>query len=367
MGFGSTVTGELKLRVLPAAGRFTCFLSGDGPLSGTLVAGPSTTTMQGKVKVAASTCAGTWNPATGELVGTAQLRAITQGTATVDVNAGGHKQHQLQPLDGSSTDALTLRGMTEGGAAHGVATYAKGGSFTWTVALSSGSPPTVPPPPPAAAGSQPPAKASQPLLPPSSLPPVGQPPGPVGANPDHPKTAKAKAKQDQAKQALTAVLAPVKSQTTPPDSFDEAAAKGMGEATKAAVQAGLQILDEATKGNPFSDAPGPGSKAFDAADKINKAKEVIQDINEVRESIRKLEQKVKAGEVRGDHGRMLKGTVILGKGLKLVVDKVPIVGWAGAEVVDKTFGVVVKVGSEFAKTTSTWDCCTQDPAADCCQ
>lgn len=117
----------------------------------------------------------------------------------------------------------------------------------------------------------------------------------------------------------------------------------------------------------WSEAPGPGSKAFDAYDKLNKAKEVLGDVDEVRTSIKALEAKVKAGEIRGDHGRMLKGTVILGKGLKLVVDKVPVVGWAGAEVVDKTFGVVVKVGSDFAKTTSTWDCCTNDPAADCCE
>ncbi len=366
MGLGATVTGEIKLRILPAAGKFTCFLSGTGPLEGTLVVGPSTTRMNGNVRMAASTCSGTWNPATGEISGSAQLRATTVGTATVDVAAGGHKQHSVQPMDSSSSDALTLRGITEGAQAHGVASYAKGGSFTWTAALAGGVAPPAPPPAAQPPG-KPPAAGPQPLVGPSGGPSAAAPANPPGSNADHPKTAKAKAGQQQAKQALTQALAPVKAQANPADSFDEAAGKGMAEATKSAIQAGLQILDEATKANPHSDAAGPGSKAFQTADKINKAKEVLSDINEVRQSIQQLEQKVKAGEIRGDHGRMLKGTVILGKGLKLVVDKVPVVGWAGAEVVDKTFGVVVKVGSDFAKKTSTWDCCTADPAADCCE
>lgn len=357
MGFGATIQGTLKLRVLPAAGTFTCFLSGNGPLSGNLQVGPSNTRMEGQVRMAAGTCSGTWNPKTGELKGVAQLRTTTTGRAIVDTNAGGQKQHHEQPLDASSSDPLTLRGMTDGSTAHGVATYAKGGSFTWTTQQTGG-----------AAASAQPTQPTQPIPPtPPSQPPTqpqlpGKPSGPMP-----PKVAGAKAKADQAKQTLGQAMAPIKAQAPAPDAFDEAAGKGIDEATKAGVKTGLEIVDASIKKNGWSEAPGPGSKAFDAYDKLNKAKEALTDVDEVRKSIKALEAKVKAGEIRGDHGKILKGTVILGKGLKLVVDKVPVVGWAGAEVVDKTFGVVVKVGSGFAKTTSTWDCCTDDPAADCCE
>lgn len=358
MGFGATIQGNLKLRVLPAAGTFTCFLSGNGPLSGQLQVGPSTTRMQGQVRMAASTCSGTWNPKTGELKGVAQLRTTTTGKAIVDVNAGGQKQHQEQPLDASSSDPLTLRGMTDGSSAHGVATYAKGGSFTWTTDQTGGASASAQPVQPKT--DQPPAPAQPP--PPTQPQPPTHSTGLVPA-----KVAGAKAKADQAKQTLGQTMAPIKGQSPAPNAFDEAAGKGIDEATKAGIKTGLEIVDTAIKQNKWSEAPGPGSKAFEAYDKLNKAKEVLNDVNEVRQSIKALEAKVKAGEIRGDHGKMLKGTVILGKGLKLVVEKVPVVGWAGAEVVDKTFGVVVKVGSGFAKTTNTWDCCTHDPAADCCE
>ena len=365
--FGAVVQGELKVRILPAAGTFTCFVTGAGRLEGQLKAGPSTTRIDGHVTMAASACSGTWNGATGALGGTAQLHAKTTGKTVVDIRAQGVNQHNEVPLDADSTDALILSGTVKPAGGTGTARYVKGGSFDWTVSLDGAAPaPTTPPTPEPQSLTQKLGQALGQVLtqPPPTPPPSTKPRAPASqADVD-----KLQAQKAQLKAELDKALEAEKAHKEFVNGLDDSAAKGAIDGLKAAAEHGAAVLDEAMKKNKW-DAhapPGTASKGWSAADKLLKLKEAISDIQDVQKTFEGVDKDVKNGAYNAERGRMLKGTAVLGKTLKIVVDKLPVVGSAGSEIVDKTFGVVVKVATERAKTGTRWDCCYADPAGDCC-
>lgn len=370
--FGAVIHGELKLRILPAAGTFTCFVTGQGKLQGRLAVGPSVTRIDGTVSMAASTCSGTWDAATGALTGTAQLRVRTSGKTDVDIQAQGGAQHHSQPIDADVTDALFLSGTVGATSGSGKARYVKGGAFDWTVAAEvATSPPGPPPPPP-----------TQPQPPHQPLPPgLPQPPGqpqPPKVPPDLPKKPKKPATQaeidqlaaaqHQAQSALNAALQAQAAQQAQAEALDEAAGKGVQEGLKASIEHGAKVLDEALKHNSWDEhaPPGPASKAWNTLDRLNKLKELLADFRAIQKTFAGVDQEVKNGSYGATSGKMIKGTAVLGKTIKIVVDKLPVVGTAGAEIVDQTFGVVVKTATQRAKTGARWECCMDDPTSDCC-
>ncbi len=359
--FGAVVQGTLKLRILPAAGTFTCFLTGQGQLKGQQKIGPTSTRIDGNVSMAAGTCSGSYDRVTGKLAGNAKLRVQTRGTTTVHIAAEGAKQEHVQPIQADATDALMLVGTVSGGSAQGTATYSKGGSFHWEATGSAGAVPTsVPPPAP------PPAATAPPPSPPTAPPPGGLPPRTKGHAP-MPQTEidKLGAKKQADQQKLDQTLAAVTKNQEFVQGLDESAAKGVNEALKNALELAAKLIDQAQKG-ASGEGPGAATKTFETLDKLNKVKELISDLREVRDSMAKVDADVKAGKYNENRGNILKGTAVLGKTIKVVVDKVPVVGWAGGEVVDKTFGTVIKVATTRAETGTRWDCCYADPASDCC-
>jgi len=108
------------------------------------------------------------------------------------------------------------------------------------------------------------------------------------------------------------------------------------------------------------------SRAWATLDKLNKLKELVGDIREVQKTFEGVDKEVQSGGYNANRGNMVKGTAVLGKTLKIVVDKLPVVGSAASEVVDKTFGTVVDLAVKRAKTGNRWDCCAAEPDSDCC-
>ncbi len=362
--FGAVVQGTLKLRILRGAGSFTCFLTGAGQLGGQQQIGPTTTRIQGSVSMAAGTCSGTFDPASGKLAGTAQLTVRTKGSTTVHISAQG-AQDQSQPINADSTDALILSGTVSGGSGHGTATYVKGGSFAWDVTADAGS--TPPPAPPAPT---PPTAAT----PPAGTPPAASPSGPPAAPPPRTKNQgpmpqadidKLAAQKQADQKKLDQALADLKKNREFVNRLDEGAAKGVNEALKQSLEAGAKLLDQARKG-ASGEGPGAATKTFEVLDKLNKIKELIGDLQEVRAGMAKVDADVKAGKYTENQGRIINGTAVVGKTIKIVVDKVPVVGWAASEVVDGTFGVVIKQATRNAEDGARLECCLADAFADCC-
>ena len=367
--FGAVIQGELKLRVLPAAGTFTCFVQGQGKLAGELKAGPSVTRIDGTVTMAASSCSGTWNRATGALGGTAQLHVKTAGKTDVDIHMQGASQHHSQPIDADSTDALILSGQVVGHAGTGHASYVKGGAFDWRVTGDAGAPPPQDAPPAPAPPQSLLQKLGQALgQPPSAPPPPGTPPKKAHAPATKADVDKLAADKEKMKADLDQALQDQKAHKAFTDSLDESAAKGAVDGLKAALEHGASVLDEALKKNKWDEnaPPGTASKVWSTLDKLNKLKDLISDIREVQSTMAGVDKDVKAGAYNENRGRMVKGTAVLGKTIKIVIDKLPIVGSAASEVVDKTFGTVVHLANERAKTGNRWDCCVADQASDCC-
>lgn len=374
--FGAVIPGQLKLRILPGAGTFTCFVQGQGRLEGQLKVGPSVTRIDGSVSMAASSCSGTWNRSTGALAGTAQLHVKTSGKTEVDIRAEGASQHHVQPIDADSTDALILSGHVEANSGNGTARYVKGGAFDWSVARegsAAGTPPDTPAPPPP----PPPQSLSQKLgqaltqalsQPPAVPPPPGTPPKKAHTPATQADLDKLSAEKQRLKAQLDAALQAEQDHKAMADSLDEAASKGAIDGLKAALEHSAAVLDEALKKNKWDEnaPPGPASKAWSTLDKLNKLKELVSDVREVSKTFEGVDKEVKNGAYNANRGQMIKGTAVLGKTIKIVVDKLPVVGSSASEVVDKTFGVVVKVATARAKTGTRWDCCTADPESDCC-
>lgn len=367
--FGAVIHGELKLRLLPGAGTFTCFLQGAGELQGQLKAGPSVTRIDGHVTMAAASCSGTINTATGALAGTAQLHVKTTGSTTVDVHMQGANQHHVEPINADSNDALILSGNVNNLTGTGKARYVKGGAFDWTVTRD-GSAPT----PPVVADPAPPKPTTP--TPQSVTQKLGaaltQALGPAKAPGKQPPTQadldKLAAQKQQLKADLDKALADEKAHKDFVNGLDESAAKGAVDGLKATLEHGAKVLDETLKKNKWDEhaPPGTASKSWSAIDKLMKIKEWFTDVKDVQKTFEDVNKEVKNGGYNATRGNMIKGTAVLGKTIKIVVDKVPIVGSAASEVVDKTFGVVIKLGSDRAKTGTRWDCCNADAMSDCC-
>ncbi len=368
--FGAIVQGDLKIRLLPAAGTFTCFVQGQGKLEGQLKVGPSTTRIDGNVTLAASSCSGTWNAASGAMAGTAQLHVKTIGKTTVDIHTQGVSQHQDEPIDADSSDALILSGTLAPQGGTGNARYVKGGAFAWTVAADGGVAPTTPPVAPEPQPQSLTQKLGQALgqalsPPPGTPPPVVKKPHGAASQADLDKLT---AQKQQYKADLAKALDDEKAHKEFVNGLDESAGKGALDGLKATLEHGAAVLDEALKKNKWDEhaPPGAASKTWSAVDKLMKLKEMVGDIQEVRQTFEGVDKDVKNGVYNANRGQMLKGTAVLGKTLKVVVDKLPIVGSAGSEIVDKTFGTVLKVATARAKLGTRWDCCTADPESDCC-
>lgn len=178
------------------------------------------------------------------------------------------------------------------------------------------------------------------------------------------------------------------------NTYDKAA-KAVGDKIDSATEAATEAAKEKLKkmGTGWIDKNAPPSvkdkleKAQEAYEKVNekmekvneklekigntiekakgyydKAKETYTAVKETTDKINKINEKVTSGAIDPGRARVLKGGVLLGKGLEKATSYIPVFGDTASTVTKETFGVVIKVGTEKAERSVKMGNCFDDPA-----
>jgi hypothetical protein len=105
------------------------------------------------------------------------------------------------------------------------------------------------------------------------------------------------------------------------------------------------------------------SEAYDKLDKqIKKIKGVYDEIKGVYTKVDSFNKMVAEGKIDKGQAKVLKGAVLLGKGLEYATQYVPVFGSTVSTVSKETFGVVIKVATQRAQRTNSMQKCFDDPA-----
>lgn len=160
--------------------------------------------------------------------------------------------------------------------------------------------------------------------------------------------------------------------------------KARDAATEAATDAAKEKLKDMATGWIDKNAPPKAKGALDKAqgayDKANekmeklggkidkakgyydKAKGVYDDVKDVTDKIKTIQDKASSGAIDPGRARVLKGGVLLGKGLEKATSYIPVFGETASTVTKETFGVAINVATTKAERSTKMDDCFIDPA-----
>lgn len=102
---------------------------------------------------------------------------------------------------------------------------------------------------------------------------------------------------------------------------------------------------------------------------IGKTKEIYDygaDVLDAKSSIDAVNDKIASGKIDSNKGKLIKVGYGLGKGVKWVVSKIPIVGDPASTVADESIKAGMKFGEKLAEHTTKTDKCIEDPLSDDC-
>ena len=123
----------------------------------------------------------------------------------------------------------------------------------------------------------------------------------------------------------------------------------------------------AGKAKDVKEASGEeASKASGYLDTAGKATEVYKDVNEASEAFDRVNDKINSNKITQEQGRLLKVGYALGKAVKWVCKKIPVVGDAAGDVADGAFRAGMKTGEKIAEHTTKTNKCIDDPLSDDC-
>jgi len=94
---------------------------------------------------------------------------------------------------------------------------------------------------------------------------------------------------------------------------------------------------------------------------IEKFKKVYDEVNEVYGKVEKFNKLLADGKIDQGKAKVLKGAVILGKGLEYATSYVPIFGSTVSTVTKETFDATVKLATKRAQRSTSLDKCFDDP------
>jgi hypothetical protein len=112
-----------------------------------------------------------------------------------------------------------------------------------------------------------------------------------------------------------------------------------------------------------------GDNAPDSMKKVGKGKEIYdygQDVIDAKSSFDNVNKEVEKKTVSKGRGKLLKVGYGLGKGVKWIASKVPIIGDTAGTIADESFKATMGFGKKLAKRATKQDKCIDDPLADEC-
>ncbi len=96
-------------------------------------------------------------------------------------------------------------------------------------------------------------------------------------------------------------------------------------------------------------------------DYFDRAKAAYQEIKQVMDNVRRLQEKVKSGRITEGRAKVLKGGVLLGKGLEYSTRYIPVFGETISTVTAGTFQATMRFAEKRAERTTKLDACIEDP------
>jgi hypothetical protein len=96
-------------------------------------------------------------------------------------------------------------------------------------------------------------------------------------------------------------------------------------------------------------------------DQIKKIKGVYDEIKSIYTKVDSFNKLVAEGKIDKGQAKVLKGAVLLGKGLEYATGYVPVFGSTVSTVTKETFGVVIKVATQRAERSNSLQKCFDDP------
>ncbi len=96
-------------------------------------------------------------------------------------------------------------------------------------------------------------------------------------------------------------------------------------------------------------------------DYFDNAKKAYDEVKEVMDNVRRLQDKVNSGQISEDRARVLKGGVLLGKGLEHMTGYIPVFGDTASQVTAGTFQATMRFAEKRAERTTKLDKCIDDP------
>lgn len=112
-----------------------------------------------------------------------------------------------------------------------------------------------------------------------------------------------------------------------------------------------------------------GDSAPDSMKNAAKGKEITdygKDVLDAKGSFDKVNNDIKKGKYTKSRGKLLKVGYGLGKGVKWIASKVPIVGDTAGTIADESFKATMGFGKKLANRATKQDKCIDDPLADEC-
>lgn len=98
------------------------------------------------------------------------------------------------------------------------------------------------------------------------------------------------------------------------------------------------------------------------SEKLEKFKKTYDEVSQVYKKVDEFNKMLKEGKINEGQAKVLKGAVLLGKGLEYATSYVPVFGSTVSTVSKETFEVVVKVAKKRAERTNSLQKCIDDPA-----
>jgi hypothetical protein len=96
-------------------------------------------------------------------------------------------------------------------------------------------------------------------------------------------------------------------------------------------------------------------------DQITKIKGVYDEIKSIYTKVDSFNKMIAEGKIDKNQAKVLKGAVLLGKGLEYATGYVPVFGSTASTVTKETFGVVIKVATQRAERSNSLQKCFDDP------
>lgn len=97
------------------------------------------------------------------------------------------------------------------------------------------------------------------------------------------------------------------------------------------------------------------------SDQIAKIKKAYDEVKGVYDKIDKFNEQVKQGKISQEHAKVLKGAVLLGKGLEYATSYVPVFGSTISKVSSATFETTIKFANKRAQRSNSLQKCLDDP------